>query len=193
MSYHACSCFLSHRGAFWGAFLAPILTIIALNAIIFVCVIVVLIKHMKKTADLKKQSIAKKEAVRLIFSIGGVMSLFGLTWIFAILTFSVQGLRETFQILFTIFNSLQGLFVFLFICVMSSDIRDEWKEFFSIKSHMHLSPPLKQHFDKKKDPHNNNNYTTTKSGSLGESSYKSLPSVALSASESLPWMVRRLS
>ena len=63
--------------------------------------------------------------------IGGVMFLFGLTWLFAVLTFSVAGLRETFQILFTIFNSFQGFFAFLFICVSNTEVVDSWKELVS--------------------------------------------------------------
>ena len=175
------SCFLSHPGAFWGAFLAPLLAIIVFNAVIFVCVIVVLIKHVRKTAALKLQSVSKNEVVRLIFSIGGVMFLFGLTWLFAILTFSVEGLRETFQILFTIFNSFQGLFIFVFLCLMSSDVREEWKRFFKIKAQ--TSRPMKQQFDKKSNP----NYTTT-TGTLGDSSCKS-PTSPTSTSDSIPWKV----
>lgn len=59
------------------------------------------------------------------------MSLFGLTWLFAILTVvSTPSLREIFQILFTVFNSLQGAFIFLFFCVMNEEARKLWKEFF---------------------------------------------------------------
>lgn len=62
-----------------------------------------------------KQTITKKQILRIMFSLSGVLFLFGITWGFFILTFSVSGLRETFQILFTVFNSLQGFFVFAFI------------------------------------------------------------------------------
>ena len=58
------------------------------------------------------------------------MSLFGLTWLFAILTFSVTGLREAFQILFTLFNSFQGFFIFLFFCAINKEARESWKEMF---------------------------------------------------------------
>ena len=58
------------------------------------------------------------------------MFLFGLTWLFAILTFSVTGLRETFQILFTLFNSFQGFFIFLFFCAINKEARESWKEMF---------------------------------------------------------------
>ena len=176
------SCFLSHPGAFWGAFLAPLLAILVFNAVVFVCVITVLIKHVRSSAKLKNTNISKKEMIRLTFSIGGVMCLFGLTWLFAILTFSVTGLREAFQILFTIFNSFQGLFIFLFICVMSSDVREEWKGVFKIK--VQTSPPLKQQYNRKVVPNTTNTNVT---GTLGSSKSSSLPLTSTN-SDSSTWL-----
>ena len=66
-----------------------------------------------------------------MISISGVMFLFGLTWLFAILTFSTPGLRETFQALFTVFNSFQGFFIFLFFCIFNKEAREYWKEVLS--------------------------------------------------------------
>ena len=91
----------------------------------------VLVQHSKGTAARKKETVDKKTIIRLLISISGVMFLFGLTWLFAILTFSVPGLRETGSVLFTIFNSFQGLFIFLFFCVISKEARESWKEFLS--------------------------------------------------------------
>lgn len=100
------------------------------NLIIFVCVIIVLIRHIIGTTTRSKRRLGYTKAFRLMFSIGGIMSLFGLTWLFAILTVSVPGLRETFQILFTIFNSFQGFFIFVFFCVLNKDARNSWIEVF---------------------------------------------------------------
>ena len=100
------------------------------NIVIFICVIIVLIRHVRGTASRLKQKIEYSKILRLMFSIGGVMALFGLTWLFAILTVSVPGLREIFQILFTIFNSFQGFFIFSFFCVLNKEARDSWRELF---------------------------------------------------------------
>ena len=100
------------------------------NIVIFICVIIVLIRHVRGTTSRLKQKIEHSKILRLMFSIGGVMALFGLTWLFAILTVSVPGLREIFQILFTIFNSFQGFFIFLFFCVLNKEARDSWRELF---------------------------------------------------------------
>ena len=70
-----------------------------------------------------------------MISVSGVMFLFGLTWLFAILTFSVTGLREAFQILFVIFNSFQGFFIFLFFCVLNKEALESWREFLSCEKY----------------------------------------------------------
>ena len=125
------SCFLSHPGAFWGAFLAPIIAVMIFNMVIFIWVIVILLRHTRGVAVQKKEALSKKTILRLMISIGGVMFLFGLTWLFAILTFSAPGLRETFQALFTVSNSFQGFFIFLFFCVFNKEAREHWKELLS--------------------------------------------------------------
>ena len=54
----------------------------------------------------------------------GVMTLFGLMWVFGALT--IREASITFQFLFAIFNSLQGFFIFLFFCVLGKDTRELW-------------------------------------------------------------------
>ena len=122
---------MSHEGAFWGAFLAPILAIVIFNTVIFIWIIVVLIRHSKGQAAQRKETVDKQTIIRLLISISGVMFLFGPTWLFAILTFSFPGLRETGSVLFTIFNVFQGFFIFLFFCVISKEARESWKELLS--------------------------------------------------------------
>ena len=68
-----------------------------------------------------------RTVLHMMLSISGVMFLFGLTWLFAILLFTVVELRSTSQLLFTIFNSLQGFFVFVFI--LNTEAFGLWKKF----------------------------------------------------------------
>lgn len=130
------SCFLSHAGAFWGAFLAPILLIMAFNVIAFVCIIFVLIRQVRRRSRAsqtieKKAAVGYKKIIYFMVRIGGVMGLFGLAWLFAILTaVSVSGLQETFQILFTVFNSFQGCFIFIFLCVLDPKARELWRQIY---------------------------------------------------------------
>ena len=91
----------------------------------------VLVRHTRGTAARKNEAVSKKTIMRLMISVSGVMFLFGLTWLFAILTFSVTGLREAFQILFVLSNSFQGFFIFLFFCVFNNEAIESWKELLS--------------------------------------------------------------
>jgi hypothetical protein len=49
-----------------------------------------------------------------------IMPVLGFTWMFAILDFFFD--RLAFKYLFAIFNSLQGLFIFIFHCVLSKQV-----------------------------------------------------------------------
>ena len=103
----------------------------------------------------------------MLISIAGVIFLFGLSWLFAILTFSVGGLRETFQILFTIFNSLQGFFIFLFLCVFNKDALESWKTFVScVRYRSNLLHPSQHSFSSGSTTSNKSRQNLIKTGSI---------------------------
>ena len=121
-----CRCFISNTAVFFAAFLAPILAIILFNCVVFAIIVSVLIKH-KSRSGFKTSNIKERGSnIRLLMSIIGIMSLFGLTWLFGALTVDKASLA--FQILFVVFNSLQGFFIFLFFCVLGRDGRELWLE-----------------------------------------------------------------
>ena len=97
----------------------------------FGIVVSVLIRHKQRhaKAGLKSSSKLKEKSstIRLMISIIGIMSIFGLTWLFGALTVDKASLA--FQVLFVIFNSLQGFFIFLFLCVFGREAREHWLEF----------------------------------------------------------------
>ena len=106
---------------------------------------VVIFRHAKRRASHKNEMVDKKTILHMIISIGGIMFLFGLTWLFAIfMNIGAPYLREAFQVLFTTFNCLQGIFIFFFLCVLSSDARNEWKRFLKCRQmeqvYVHVSP-----------------------------------------------------
>ncbi len=124
------SCFIGDTGVFFGAFLVPILLIVLFNSVVFVVVVTVLVKHLGRTA---KGSTERKERIRgilrLVAIVGALIALFGLTWLFAALTASDGS--TAFQVIFAIFNTTQGFFIFLLFCVVNSDARQLWKETFA--------------------------------------------------------------
>ena len=76
----------------------------------------------KKVGSTKQMS--TKKAMQLLISIVAIMVLFGLTWVFG--AFTISGASTSFQYLFTIFNSMQGFFIFVFFCVVPHDSRESW-------------------------------------------------------------------
>lgn len=51
--------------------------------------------------------------------------LLGITWLFGLLVFATQNV--VFQYLFSLFNTMQGFFIFLFHCLFNSEIRKTFK------------------------------------------------------------------
>ncbi|XP_072022110.1 uncharacterized protein [Amphiura filiformis] len=65
-----------------------------------------------------------------------VMSvLLGLTWVFGFL--AIDEATFLFQLLFCIFNSIQGLLVFILFCLRSQDVRKAWKTYFPFECNIH--------------------------------------------------------
>merc|ERR1712012_678761 len=109
-------------------FLAPVFCIVCVN-IYFLSVAVwkihvhsrdALITHKSRTASLKLY-------VKGLF---GLLFLLGATWSVGIL--SVTHPSVTITYIFTILNSTQGFFIFIFNCIMNRKIRNEGKELFNM-------------------------------------------------------------
>ena len=90
---------------------------------------------MKKAAhqnEAQKGQISSKEVCKLLISVAGFMVLLGLPWI--VMVFTVVGVATNvyaafaIQLLFVLFNSFQGFFLFLFFVLISRDAREAWKE-----------------------------------------------------------------
>ena len=149
-----CRCFISNTAVFFATFLAPILAIILFNCVVFSIIVGVLIRHKRRSKLAFKSSSKLKERgsnIRLMISIIGIMFIFGLTWLFGALTVDKASL--SFQVLFVIFNSLQGFFIFLFFCVLGRDGRELWLEFLFCgrykSTHLHPSSVSTGSYEKK--------------------------------------------
>ncbi|KAL3881328.1 hypothetical protein ACJMK2_027780, partial [Sinanodonta woodiana] len=115
------NCWLTVRyGLIW-AFVGPAALIILCNAV----VIVVVIKKMFNTSVFMSKE-QKDKAKTSLRSLGVLLPITGVTWILGI--FSVNEDLYVFQYMFTIFNSLQGLFIFIFHCLLNNQIRAAMRE-----------------------------------------------------------------
>ncbi|NWV06357.1 AGRG6 protein, partial [Ptilonorhynchus violaceus] len=67
----------------------------------------------------------KEEILRNLRSVVSLTFLLGMTWGFAF--FAWESLSLPFLYLFSIFNSLQGLFIFVFHCAMKENVQKQWR------------------------------------------------------------------
>ncbi|XP_052782340.1 adhesion G protein-coupled receptor L3-like isoform X2 [Mya arenaria] len=113
-------CWLSiDSGLFW-AFAGPALAIVFTNTIITVAVI----KRMFVTSALSKRGDADKIKTGLR-SVCVLFPIFGITWSFGV--FAVNRETVVFQYLFAIFNSLQGVLIFVVQCILDRKVQEVFK------------------------------------------------------------------
>lgn len=109
------SCWLSRdNGLFW-AFAGPAVLIIALNYVI----IVVLFRTMYHTTSfVDKTNVEKAKMTAMALAV--ISPVTGITWIIGI--FSIDENTAWLQYVFCIFNSLQGVLIFIFHCVRNKQL-----------------------------------------------------------------------
>ena len=102
------------------------------NFAIFLLAVQKSIQHRLSSSRLKgsKKGFKVKEVVKTLVSLVGINFLFGITWLFAIFTFSADSVNVAFalQFLFAFFNALQGFFIFFFFVVLNDDARQLWNK-----------------------------------------------------------------
>ncbi|XP_071959935.1 uncharacterized protein [Antedon mediterranea] len=119
-------CFIPSGNVRNYGFILIIGILLLFNVVVFILVMRTLTcgRKIAKTVDQTKREIVMKRLQNAI----AVSVLLGLTWVFGFLAIDADSTsRDAFQLLFCIFNSLQGLFIFLLFCVRQKDIRDAWK------------------------------------------------------------------
>ena len=108
-----------HGTPFYVAYLTPIIVIILAN---FIVMNLSLAELFRKNAATQQHKLSAGRRLRIVVSCSVLM---GITWILGV--FAIGKLTFTFQLLFTIFNSLQGLFIFVFYCALNKDAVKEWR------------------------------------------------------------------
>ena len=106
---------------FYFAFLVPLIVILITNFFAF-CLVV----HKLRSVMLRKK-VTRAETQSAATQLRGAVSvlvLLGLTWCFGF--FTIGGAHVVFSYLFVIFNTLQGLFIFVFYCVWKRDVQIAW-------------------------------------------------------------------
>ncbi|XP_024117759.1 adhesion G-protein coupled receptor G4 [Oryzias melastigma] len=114
------SCWLRDDVFFYVTVMAYILLILLCNIFVFI-VVLIQIKQMKAN----KISSKGRSSLKDLRAAASLTVLLGLTWTMGF--FSIGPGRVVMMYMYIICNSLQGLFVFLFHCLMKENVRKQWR------------------------------------------------------------------
>ncbi|XP_019489301.1 PREDICTED: adhesion G protein-coupled receptor E2-like isoform X1 [Hipposideros armiger] len=112
----------THEGFIW-AFLGPVCTIFSINLAFFLMTFWIL---KNKLSSLNSDVSTLQNTRMLTFKATAQLFILGCTWCLGI--FQVGSAARTMAYFFTIINSLQGVFIFLVYCILSQQVREQYKK-----------------------------------------------------------------
>ncbi|XP_048590314.1 adhesion G-protein coupled receptor D1 [Nematostella vectensis] len=129
-------CWMSFENDLVWAFIVPVLLIILCNVSVLVRVVLEMIKVNKKQngTDKSPRMASVRHSVKAFVLLA---PLLGVTWLTGLL--GIMGGGVTSLYIFTILNSFQGFFIFLFHCLKNSEIRNRLKRKIEVMEHMHFN------------------------------------------------------
>ncbi|XP_078285495.1 adhesion G protein-coupled receptor E2-like [Rhinoraja longicauda] len=118
-------CWLDLKSGFLWAFLAPVCVIILVNGGFF---IITVLKLAEKFSSVNPDMDQLKNIRVFTFTAVAQLCLLGCTWIFGMLHFQKETIVMAY--IFTVINSMQGMFIFILHCLLNKQVRDEYANFF---------------------------------------------------------------
>ncbi|TNN84049.1 Adhesion G protein-coupled receptor L2 [Liparis tanakae] len=119
------ACWLSVDNHFIWSFIGPVTFIIMLNLIFLVITMYKMVKH---STTLKPDSSRLENIKSWVLGAFALLCLLGLTWSFGL--FFINEASIVMAYLFTIFNTFQGMFIFIFHCLLQKKVRKEYSKCF---------------------------------------------------------------
>ncbi|XP_068182518.1 adhesion G-protein coupled receptor G6 [Antennarius striatus] len=113
-------CWLQSDVFFYVTVVAFVLLILLCNMSVFI-VVLIQIRQMR----VNKPSANNRSSLQDLRAVASLTVLLGQTWAMAFFSFGPG--RVVLMYLFTIFNTFQGFFVFLFHCLMKENVRKQWR------------------------------------------------------------------
>ncbi|KTG02320.1 hypothetical protein cypCar_00027295 [Cyprinus carpio] len=117
------ACWLRMDNHFIWSFIGPVTFIIMLNLIFL---LITMYKMMKNSTSLKPDSSRLEHIKSWVMGGFALLCLLGLTWSFGL--FFISESSVVLAYLFTIFNTLQGMFIFTFHCLLQKKVRREYSK-----------------------------------------------------------------
>ncbi|XP_004688289.1 PREDICTED: EGF-like module-containing mucin-like hormone receptor-like 3 [Condylura cristata] len=122
-------CWLNVKQGFIWGFLGPVCAIICVNFVFFSLVLCILKKNL---CSLNSEVSTIQNIRMLTFKAAAQLFILGCTWILGIL--QVGPGAQVMAYLFTIINSLQGVFIFLVYCILNQQVQKWIREIIKHKS-----------------------------------------------------------
>ncbi|XP_077981244.1 adhesion G protein-coupled receptor L3-like [Glandiceps talaboti] len=119
-------CWLNTKWGFIWAFVGPICFVILVNIIFLVMTFVVMCRHPTSPTHREDSKMANLRV--WLKASCALLCLLGVTWVFGMMY--VDSSTMVMAYIFTILNSLQGIFIFIFHCLMDEKIIKEYKRCF---------------------------------------------------------------
>uniref|UniRef100_A0A8C7DYA7 Uncharacterized protein n=1 Tax=Oncorhynchus kisutch TaxID=8019 RepID=A0A8C7DYA7_ONCKI len=116
------SCWMQSNVFFYVTVVSFVLLVLVFNVVVFI-VVLVQIRHMQTN---KPAATGNKHcAMHDLRAVASLTFLLGLTWPIAFFTWGPA--RVPMLYLFSVLNSLQGFFIFVFHCLMKENVRKQWR------------------------------------------------------------------
>ncbi|XP_046729418.1 adhesion G-protein coupled receptor G6 isoform X3 [Silurus meridionalis] len=116
-------CWIGNKYVFYVTCVAYFCAIFLLNVAMFIVVMMQICGRNGK----RNNRTLQEEVLRNLRSVISLTFLLGMTWGFAFFAWGPVNLA--FMYLFTIFNSLQGLFIFVFHCALKENVQKQWRRY----------------------------------------------------------------
>ncbi|XP_058250867.1 adhesion G protein-coupled receptor L2-like isoform X2 [Hemibagrus wyckioides] len=134
------ACWLRVDNHFIWSFIGPVAFIVMLNLAFLVVTMYKMVKH---STSVKPDS-SRLESIRSwVLGAFALLCLLGLTWSFGL--FFLNDSSIVMAYLFTVFNTLQGMFIFIFHCLLQKKVRKEYGKCFRQSQCCGALPPDSSH------------------------------------------------
>ncbi|XP_067330270.1 adhesion G protein-coupled receptor L2-like isoform X3 [Channa argus] len=134
------ACWLRVDNHFIWSFIGPVTFIIVVNVIFLVVTMYKMVKH---STSMKPDSSRLGGIRSWVLGAFALLCLLGLTWSFGLFFLNESSIVMAY--LFTIFNTLQGMFIFIFHCLLQKKVRKEYSKCFRQSQCCGALPPESSH------------------------------------------------
>ncbi|KAK0059281.1 adhesion G protein-coupled receptor E3 [Biomphalaria pfeifferi] len=110
-------CWFDPKSDLLWAFVGPAFSVVLVNVVILIAVL-----RIMQTSHALMDKDVKKKTKSLLRSVCVLTPILGLTWTFGVLSISIDNI--VFQYLFAVSNSLQGVLIFIFQCLLQYQVRN---------------------------------------------------------------------